>query len=163
MASSLLLPAAPDAFALFPSAVGDERSSLNHGPSRGTIRPVNACPGFICVVVDDMPRSLTFYEHRLALVEAYGEIHVELELPGGLQIYWDPPKRGELHALDYRPAPHGRASGTWVPGRPARDVDALFTKLSSLVTRLMGFVGCAVGVRYAHGLRPQGRQPHRDL
>jgi catechol 2,3-dioxygenase-like lactoylglutathione lyase family enzyme len=49
---------------------------------------MNPRPGFICVVVDDMARSLTFYEHLgfKFPVEAYGEIHVEVELPGGLQI-----------------------------------------------------------------------------
>ena len=47
-------------------------------------------PSFICVMVNDMARSLTFYGHLGFKFppEAYGEIHVELELPGGLQIFW---------------------------------------------------------------------------
>jgi catechol 2,3-dioxygenase-like lactoylglutathione lyase family enzyme len=90
-------------------------------------------PGFICVMVNDMARSLTFYRHlgfKFPL-EAYGEIHVELELPGGLQIYWQVAQFAKLYAPDYRPAPHGMVTlGFQVDS--AREVDALFTKLKRL-------------------------------
>ena len=85
------------------------RTRLNCGSSRGTIRTMTPRPGFICVMVNDMARSLTFYRHLGFKFppEAYGEIHVELELPGGLQIYWQNAEFAKLYAPDYRPAPHG--------------------------------------------------------
>jgi catechol 2,3-dioxygenase-like lactoylglutathione lyase family enzyme len=90
-------------------------------------------PGFICVMVNDMARSLTFYRHLGFKFppEAYGEIHVELDLPGGLQIYWQRVKFAGLYAPDYRPAPHGMVTlGFQVDS--AGEVDALFTKLKEL-------------------------------
>jgi catechol 2,3-dioxygenase-like lactoylglutathione lyase family enzyme len=91
---------------------------------------VNPRPGFICVLVDDVARSLTFYEHLGFKFppEAYGETHVEIQLPGGLQIYWELAQMTDLSAPDYRPAPHGRVTlGFQVDS--TEDVDALFAKL----------------------------------
>jgi catechol 2,3-dioxygenase-like lactoylglutathione lyase family enzyme len=86
--------------------------------------------GFICVLVDNIARSLTFYEHLGFKFppEAYGEIHVEVELPGGLQISWALSQTADLHTPDYQPAPHGRVTlGFQVDS--AKDVDAPFAKL----------------------------------
>ena len=133
-------------------------SSLNYGSSRGTIRTMNPRPGFICVVVDNMARSLTFYEHLGFKFppEAYGEIHVELELPGGLQIYWDLTQWANRYAPDYLPAPHGRvALGFQVDS--AGDVDALFTKLKGLGHKVDRTPWDAPwGVRYAIVYDPDG-------
>jgi catechol 2,3-dioxygenase-like lactoylglutathione lyase family enzyme len=94
---------------------------LNDGSSPGTIRTMAPRPGFICVMVSDMARSLTFYRHLGFEFppEAYGEVHVELELPGGLQIYWQRVQFAKLYAPDYRPAPQWDGD-TWVPGRLRR-------------------------------------------
>jgi catechol 2,3-dioxygenase-like lactoylglutathione lyase family enzyme len=132
---------------------------LNYGSSRGTIRTVNPRPGFIGVVVDDMARSLTFYRHLgfKFPVEAYGEIHVEVELPGGLQIYWDCTKQwANRYAPDYRPGPHGRVTlGFKVDS--AGDVDALFTKLKGLGYKVDRTPWDAPwGVRYAIVYDPDG-------
>jgi catechol 2,3-dioxygenase-like lactoylglutathione lyase family enzyme len=119
---------------------------------------VNPRPGFICVVVDDMARSLTFYEHLGFKFppEAYAEIHVELELPGGLQIYWDLTQWANRYAPDYQPAPHGRvALGFKVDS--AGDVDALFTKLKGLGHKVDRTPWDAPwGVRYAIVYDPDG-------
>jgi catechol 2,3-dioxygenase-like lactoylglutathione lyase family enzyme len=91
---------------------------------------MNPRPGFICVLVDDIARSLTFYEHLGFKFppEAYGETHVEVELPGGLQISWAHSQTAELYTPDYRPAPHGRVTlGFEVDS--VRDVDVLFARL----------------------------------
>jgi catechol 2,3-dioxygenase-like lactoylglutathione lyase family enzyme len=90
-------------------------------------------PGFICVMVNDMARSLTFYRHLGFKFppEAYREIHVELELPGGLKIYWQRVQFAKLYAPDYRPAPHGMVTLGFQVDSPG-DVDALFTKLKGL-------------------------------
>jgi catechol 2,3-dioxygenase-like lactoylglutathione lyase family enzyme len=111
------------------------------------------------VVVDDMARSLTFYE-LLGFkfpVEAYGEIHVEVELPGGLQIYWDCTQQwASRYAPDYRPGPHGRvALGFKVDS--AGDVDALFTKLKNFGYKVDRTPWDAPwGVRYAMVYDPDG-------
>ena len=133
-------------------------SSLNDGSGRGTIRTMNARPGFICVMVNDMARSLTFYEHLgfKFTPEAYGEIHVELELPGGLQIYWDLTQWANRYAPDYRPAPHGMVTlGFQVDS--AREVDALFTKLKRLGYKADRTPWEAPwGTRYANVYDPDG-------
>jgi catechol 2,3-dioxygenase-like lactoylglutathione lyase family enzyme len=119
---------------------------------------MNPRPGFICVIVKDMARSLAFYEHLGFKFppEAYAEIHVELELPGGLQIYWQRAQEANLYAPDYRPAPHGMVTlGFQVDS--AGDVDALFTKL-----RELGYKGDRTpwdapwGARYAIVYDPDG-------
>jgi catechol 2,3-dioxygenase-like lactoylglutathione lyase family enzyme len=79
-------------------------------------------PGFICVMVNDMARSLTFYRHLGFKFppEAYGEFHVELDLPGGMQIYWQVAQFAKLYAPDYRPAPHGMVTlAVFMSGPPS--------------------------------------------
>jgi catechol 2,3-dioxygenase-like lactoylglutathione lyase family enzyme len=133
-------------------------SGLNDGSSRGTIVTVTPRPGFICVMVNDMARSLTFYRHLGFKFppEAYSEIHVELELPGGLQIYWQRVQFAKLYAPDYRPAPHGMVTlGFQVDS--AREVDALFTKLKELGYKADRTPWDAPwGTRYANVYDPDG-------
>jgi catechol 2,3-dioxygenase-like lactoylglutathione lyase family enzyme len=89
--------------------------------------------GFIGLVVDDIARSLTFYEHLGFKFppEAYGESHVEVRLPSGLQIYWDKVDNVRRYAPDYRPAPHGRVVLGFKFGS-VDEVDRLFTRLTTL-------------------------------
>jgi catechol 2,3-dioxygenase-like lactoylglutathione lyase family enzyme len=89
--------------------------------------------GFVGLVVDDIPRSLTFYEHLGFEFPpgAYSEPHVEVRLPDGLQIYWDKADNVRQYAPDYMPAAHGRVVLAFKFGSVA-EVDDLFIKLTKL-------------------------------
>lgn len=94
---------------------------------------MNGQLGFVRLVVDDIARSLTFYEHLGFTFPpgAYGESHVEVRLPSGLQIYWDKIDGVRRYSPDYLPAAPGRV----VLGFKfdcLDDVDRLFTKLTAL-------------------------------
>jgi uncharacterized glyoxalase superfamily protein PhnB len=94
---------------------------------------VSAHVGFIYITVDDMARSLRFYEH-LGIkfpAEAYSEPHVEAELKNGMLIFWNHIDQVRIYAPDYRPAPHGRVGFGFQLESPAA-VDALFYKLQGL-------------------------------
>lgn len=89
--------------------------------------------GFIYVSVDNMARSLTFYEHlgfKFSPAE-FGEGHVEADLPGGLKIFWNHVDYVRIYAPDYVPAAHGRVGMAFELDTPD-DVDSLFTKLQTL-------------------------------
>jgi catechol 2,3-dioxygenase-like lactoylglutathione lyase family enzyme len=78
---------------------------------------VSANLGFIALIVDDMARSLTFYEHLGFKFprEAVTEPHVEAEMKNGLLITWNHVGSVRTYAPDYHAA-----------------VDALFYKLQEL-------------------------------
>lgn len=94
---------------------------------------VTANLAFIYITVDDMARSLTFYEHLgfTFPLEAYGEMHVEAQLPGGPLVFWNHSSLARIYAPDYQPVAHGRIGLSFQLERPG-DVDALFTKLGQL-------------------------------
>lgn len=89
--------------------------------------------GFVRLVVDDIARSLTFYAHLGFQFPpaAYGESHVEVRRPDGLQIYWDRVDSVRRYHPDYEPAPHGRVVLAFKFGSVA-EVDVVFTKLTTL-------------------------------
>lgn len=89
--------------------------------------------GFVGLVVDDIARSLTFYQH-LGFdfpPEAYGQPHVEVRLPSGLQIYWDKVDEVRHYAPDYEPARQGRVVLAF-KFESVAEVDELFRKLTRL-------------------------------
>ncbi|HEY3140035.1 MAG TPA: VOC family protein [Acidimicrobiales bacterium] len=94
---------------------------------------VRANVPFVYLTVDDMARSLTFYQHLgfTFPLEAFGEPHVEAELKNGLFIFWNHIDYVRIYAPDYHPAPHGRAGLAFQLESPAA-VDALFHKLNHL-------------------------------
>jgi uncharacterized glyoxalase superfamily protein PhnB len=94
---------------------------------------VTAIVPFIYITVDDMARSLKFYEHLgfTFPLEAYGELHVEAQLPGGPLLFWNHVSMVRTYAPDYRPEPHGRVGLAFQLESPAA-VDALFAKLQQL-------------------------------
>jgi len=96
--------------------------------------PTTAQLSFVLLVVDNMARSLTFYEHLgfKFPAEAFAEPHVEAELPGGaMRIFWNVAESVTQFAPDYRPAPHGRVCLGFQFDTPD-EVDAMFRKLGSL-------------------------------
>jgi catechol 2,3-dioxygenase-like lactoylglutathione lyase family enzyme len=89
---------------------------------------------FIFIVVEDMARSLTFYEHLGFKFppEAFGEPHVEAELPGGqVRVFWNTADTVAIYAPDYRPVPQGRVGLGFQLDTPA-EVDTLFDRLKTL-------------------------------
>ncbi len=98
---------------------------------------VSANIGFIYLTVDNMARSLTFYEHLgfKFPTEAYSQPHVEAEMKNGLLIFWNHIDYVRIYAPDYRPAPHGRVGLAFQQESPAA-VDALFHKLQHLGYRV---------------------------
>lgn len=94
---------------------------------------VSAHLGFIYITVDNMARSLTFYEHLgfTFPTSAYSQPHVEAEMKNGLLIFWNHVDYVRIYAPDYRPAPHGRVGLAFQQESPAA-VDALFRKLQRL-------------------------------
>jgi catechol 2,3-dioxygenase-like lactoylglutathione lyase family enzyme len=114
--------------------------------------------GSVFVVVADMPRSLTFYEHLgfEFSAQAFAEQYVEAELPGGMMIFWvDEPLLNFL-APDYLPMTAGRLGLSFELDSP-HEVDALFEKLKGL-----GYRGDRIpwdapwGFRYAIVYDPDG-------
>jgi uncharacterized glyoxalase superfamily protein PhnB len=94
---------------------------------------VTANVPFVYITVDNMARSLTFYEHfgfRFP-TEAYGEAHVEAELKNGMLIFWNHVDMVRIYAPDYHPAAHGRI-GLSFQLESAGALDALFHKLRGL-------------------------------
>jgi uncharacterized glyoxalase superfamily protein PhnB len=94
---------------------------------------VSAHIGFIYLTVDDVARSLTFYQHLgfKFPTEAFSQPHVEAEMKNGLLIFWNHIDYVRIYAPDYRPAPHGRVGLAFQQESPAA-VDALFYKLQRL-------------------------------
>ena len=94
---------------------------------------VSAHLGFLYITVDDMARSLTFYEHLgfCFAPEAFGETHVQAELKNGLLVHWNHVSSVRTYAPDYHPSPHGRVGLAFQQESPAA-VDALFAKFQRL-------------------------------
>jgi catechol 2,3-dioxygenase-like lactoylglutathione lyase family enzyme len=88
---------------------------------------------FVLIVVDNMARSLTFYEHLgfKFPAESFAEQHVEVELPGGVRVFWNLVDSVRHFAPDYQPAAHGRLALGFQFDTPD-EVDAMFYKLRSL-------------------------------
>lgn len=94
---------------------------------------VRADVAFVYITVDNMARSLTFYEHLGFTFppEAFGETHVEAELKNGLFIFWNHVDMVRQHVPDYHPAAHGRV-GMAFQLESQSAVDTLFYKLKQL-------------------------------
>jgi catechol 2,3-dioxygenase-like lactoylglutathione lyase family enzyme len=88
---------------------------------------------FVFITVDNMARSLTFYEHLGFKFpnEAFGDIHYEIELPNGIRVFWNQTDAVRQYAPDYRPSEHGRVGFGFQFDTPD-EVDAMFYKLRSL-------------------------------
>jgi catechol 2,3-dioxygenase-like lactoylglutathione lyase family enzyme len=119
--------------------MGDYDAPRPRNPTGEVVRAsdVSANLGFIDLIVDDMARSLTFYEHlgfKFPL-EAFTEQHVEAEMKNGLLIFWNHVRSVRIYAPDYRPGPHGRVGLAFQQESPAA-VDTLFYKLQELGHRV---------------------------
>lgn len=89
---------------------------------------------FVFLVVENMARSLTFYEHLgfKFPAEAFAQPHVEVELPGGgVRVFWNQADSVRQFAPDYRPSENGRV-GLGFKVDSTEEVDAVFNKLRSL-------------------------------
>ena len=115
--------------------MGDARQFPAANPMDDAVRAtdVRANVPFAYITVDDMARSLTFYEHLGFTFppEAFGEHHVEAELKNGLLIFWNHVDMVRPFAPDYHPAPHGRVGLAFQLESPAA-VDALFARFKRL-------------------------------
>jgi catechol 2,3-dioxygenase-like lactoylglutathione lyase family enzyme len=119
--------------------MGDSDAPRPPSPLGHVVRAseVSANLGFIHLVVDDMARSLTFYEHFGFKFprEAVTEPHVEAEMKSGLVISWNRAGSVRTYAPDYRPGPHGRVALAFQQETPAA-VDELFYELQELSYRV---------------------------
>lgn len=114
----------------------------------------------VFVVVKDMSRSLTFYEHMGFTFPpgAFAEQYVEVELPGGMVIFWVEESILTFLAPDYAPASAntGRLGLTFEVDTPEQ-VDVLFGKLKRLGYRVDRTPWDAPwGFRYAIAYDPDG-------
>jgi catechol 2,3-dioxygenase-like lactoylglutathione lyase family enzyme len=119
---------------------------------------VSANLGYIYIIVDDMARSLTFYEHLGFTFppEAFAETHVQAELKNGLLVFWEHVSSVRTYAPDYHPAPYGRVGLAFQQESPAA-VDALFAKFQRLGYRVDRTPWDAPwGHRYAIAYDPDG-------
>jgi catechol 2,3-dioxygenase-like lactoylglutathione lyase family enzyme len=118
--------------------------------------------GSVFLVVDDIARSLTFYEH-LGLEfppEAFSGQRFEVELPNGTRIAWFTREFVSHYAPDYEPAPYGRVGLSFRLASPA-GVDALFERLGSLGHRVDRTPWDApTSFRYAIVFDPDGNPVH---
>jgi len=113
--------------------VGDSGRSVNPAGNAVQATEVRADVAFVYITVDNMARSLTFYEHLgfTFPLEAFGARHVEAELKNGMFIFWNHIDLVNVHAPDYRPAAHGRVGMAFQLESPAA-IDAIADKLKQL-------------------------------
>lgn len=84
----------------------------------------------IGLVVDDLAASLAFYR-QLGLdlpPDADGQPHVEVTLPGGLRLAWDPADTIRSFDPSWEPGPNHRTSLAFLCDDPG-EVDATYRRL----------------------------------
>lgn len=115
--------------------MGDTDRTRAASPTGNAVRAteVRANVAFVYITVDNMARSLTFYEHLGFTFPpaAFNEMHVEAELKDGLLIFWNHVDLVRQHVPDYQPQPHGRV-GMAFQLESNSAVDRLFDKLKQL-------------------------------
>jgi uncharacterized glyoxalase superfamily protein PhnB len=115
--------------------VGDTDPSSAANPLGGATKAtdVRANIPFVYITVDNMARSLTFYEHLGFTFPpaAFNEVHVEAELKNGLLIFWNHADVVRQYAPDYHPTAHGRIGLSFQLDGPGA-VDRLCAKLKQL-------------------------------
>jgi len=85
----------------------------------------------IGIVTTDLPRSLAFYR-RLGLdlpAEADSAPHVEVALPGGLRLAWDPVETIQSFDRDWQPPTGGHRIALAFHCASADEVDAAYADL----------------------------------